>query len=79
MLIIIILFQISICIIHFILTNANNNVPTYQINGLQALYNWNWDRLTDRWDFTNPIVNPCLDNWQGLTCNSNCSSIDSIK
>lgn len=20
------------------------------------------------WNFTNPTVNPCLDNWQGITC-----------
>ncbi len=51
--------------------------PTSEYFALQDLYAstngsfWHWLNTTDQsipWNFTNPTVNPCLDNWQGITC-----------
>ena len=49
------------------------NIPDYEIQALQDLYdatngpNWGWRGTVGKWDFSvNP--NPCLDNWQGITC-----------
>ena len=55
--------------------------PDYQISGLKALYdansgdNWFWNPPPDGipWNFTNTSANPCMDDWQGVTCTANCS------
>ena len=49
------------------------------MTGLHALYvstdgdNWKWKGPIGHWDFSIPNVNPCLDDWQGLACNNECS------
>jgi Leucine-rich repeat (LRR) protein len=48
------------------------NVPDSEIAALQDLYDatdgdsWSWDGAGTIWNFTNP--NPCIDEWQGVTC-----------
>jgi hypothetical protein len=52
-------------------------LPQIEYSALQSLYNatngsdWNWNKVGDRWDFTNSSSNPCND-WQGVFCNSTC-------
>jgi Leucine-rich repeat (LRR) protein len=48
------------------------NVPGTEITALQDLYDatngelWAWTGTGNIWNFTNP--NPCIDEWQGVTC-----------
>ena len=63
---------------------ANNEVSSNEISALQSLYDstngesWDWSAATAgaHWDFSGD-PNPCLDGWQGITCNSECSNIAS--
>lgn len=63
------------------LLNAGT-LPASQINGLHALYNstngvfWNWAPAVTgaRWFTNSAAVEPCADNWQGITCTANCST-----
>ena len=65
-----------------------NNLSVSELNILRTLYfscngpNWNYTMGVveggvspgSAWDFNSVVVNPCADNWQGVTCNSNCNS-----
>ena len=54
--------------------------PSSQINGLEYIYNstngdeWTWSTSSSGipWNFTGD-PNPCMDDWQGVTCTVNCS------
>ncbi len=58
------------------------NISNDQLNILHDLYNvthgeqWIWtdpsDPLGIPWNFTKTDPNPCIDNWQGVTCNQEC-------
>lgn len=60
------------------------NLPDSQIDGLYSLYNstsgsewlWNPNISGVAWDFQNVTVNPCINQWQGVTCSVNCSTTD---
>lgn len=64
-------------------------VPQVQISGLYSLYestigeNWTWQTNYSvhgiPWNFSSNVNsifvnNPCQDNWQGLTCTTNCTT-----
>ena len=54
-----------------------NAVPANQMAGLELLYNstnggnWTWEANSTHWNFETG-ANPCLDAWQGISCNKNC-------
>jgi hypothetical protein len=64
---------------------AKYNIPSYQIQALQDLYEstkgWQWDwklplsRYGSKWNFTQSDPNPCNEGWQGITCSSDCSFV----
>ncbi len=63
------------------------NIPASEFNALHSLYTatngdrWIWiERPTDGsnvisipWNFSEPNANPCIQHWQGIVCNSNCT------
>ena len=59
---------------------ACSSFPEYQYYALKELYDnthgeyWTWQNTTTStiWNFTNPLVNPCNEGWQGLNCTSTC-------
>jgi Leucine-rich repeat (LRR) protein len=50
------------------------NLPTIQFSALYDFYNatngqyWQWDGYENIWDFSNPLANPCIEQWEGITC-----------
>lgn len=56
--------------------SKSNNIPKAQLNALLELYYqtngpyWSWYNTSTSvpWNVTDPNANPCLDNWQGVTC-----------
>jgi hypothetical protein len=66
-----------------ITAQATYNIPSYQIDALEDLYNstngwnWNWkepERLFgSKWYFSEANPNPCVEGWQGITCSTVCS------
>jgi hypothetical protein len=55
------------------------SVPTIEIDALNEIYittngeNWFWRNQSfgKKWNFTDSIVNPCTQMWQGITCSCN--------
>ena len=37
--------------------------------------NWLWESTVGHWNFTNPNVNPCINQWAGIDCYAGCSNI----
>ncbi len=55
------------------------NFPASEWEALEAIYdstngpNWNFHPFqANSWNFSNPLANPCLDDWEYITC-SQCS------
>ncbi len=53
--------------------------PTSEWEALEAIYDstngpqWNFHLMVaNSWNFSNPLANPCLDDWEYITC-SQCS------
>lgn len=77
------LFILCICACFFCELYAGT-VPADQINGLEILYDttdglkWQWkpSYFGIEWSFDDDS-NPCMDNWQGITCSTACSERDS--
>ena len=59
---------------------ASNAVPTNQLTALQLLYNatsgssWTYVNISQVWNFNEPNINPCVNEWEGVYCNEDCSS-----
>ena len=65
-------------------------VPSSQKAGLEWLYNstdgdhWNWNSVINNntasstpWNFTiGSNSDPCLNSWEGITCNKNCFDVN---
>ncbi len=60
-----------------LLSLAKPKLSQTEFNSLHDFYNatngryWQWHNISAHssvWNFSNPNANPCLDNWQGLTC-----------
>lgn len=57
-------------------TAACNSFPPSELDALKSLYestlgiNWEWQPLTtgNKWSFVSDTVNPCSDDWQGISC-----------
>lgn len=63
------------------------SIPYREYNALFDLYNstqgefWSWREITafgSPWDFENTSSDPCINQWQGLTCSSTIGSIVEI-
>jgi len=62
-------------------------VPAGQVNALEMFYYttngpfWIWQQNYSvngiPWDVTNVSANPCLEEWQGVSCTANCSTLSS--
>jgi Leucine-rich repeat (LRR) protein len=67
-----------------VVSNCTGSISQESYEALDGLYkstagwNWVWDPLqpsSTLWQFPCSLDTPCSDNWQGLVCNSNLSSI----
>lgn len=58
-----------------------NLFPPLELSALNDLYNstdgehWLWDGYGKEWNFTEISPNPCLEQWEGLICSSNCTVV----
>ena len=74
------LFVLSWIVLISVAFVNGNSLPSYQLNGLEFIYNstngyqWKWSSNVGHWNFSSSTVNPCLEYWEGVTCNSNCST-----
>jgi Leucine-rich repeat (LRR) protein len=59
----------------FLFVLSNSQFPESQYEALNALYTstggsyWTWNGIGNKWNFSDPNVNPCTDDWQGVVCN----------
>ena len=68
-------------IVDMVLGGKFAQVDYFVLKALYASTNgdlWTYDNSTglnygSKWYFENPLVNPCDDNWVGITCNENCA------
>ena len=63
----------------FILSDLSESItPICEVKALEDFFdatsgqNWDWkyplSEFGNKWNFSDPNVNPCASNWQGLTC-----------
>lgn len=55
--------------------SSSENIPESEFHALHDLYNatigqsWNWGKQPGiKWNFTSTANNPCVENWEGLSC-----------
>jgi Leucine-rich repeat (LRR) protein len=71
------LLSLSIFLLLLKVGSPTTDFSSSQYQALFDLYNatqgwnWKWSDFGTIWNFSTPAVNPCSNNWQGLSCVSN--------